>query len=274
MKKIDFQGAPHPKETSKGNYYLIYRDRDLALNKGGSPLFVDPPAKDVSLTVPLYIGTLNDKSCWAVEVKNDSKDLLPGINDPEFTPLRPQFASQEEGLILALSRGRHLINWSKTAKFCPNCGDKTAPHPQDTAKRCPSCEHVSYPPISPAVITAVFQGDKILLAHNKNFPEDMYSLIAGFVDPGETLEQTVAREIKEEVGLKVTDIRYVSSQSWPFPSSLMLGFTARCPEGEPVPDGVEILKAGWFDKSNLPDIPAPGSISRTIIDRYLTEAPF
>lgn len=272
--KIIFQAAPHPSDETSENYYLIFKEKELAIDGEGSPLFKNLPVEKVQNQPPLYLGILNEKACWAVEIKPETEQLFPGLVKIEFTPLRPQFVLMPEGLVLALSRGRHLLNWAQSAGFCPACGEKTVCHHMDTAKHCPDCGHISYPPISPAVITAVFQGDKILLAHNKNFPEGLHSLIAGFVDPGETLEQTVAREIKEEVGLAVTDIRYISSQSWPFPSSLMLGFTARCPEGNPIPDNVEIMAAAWFDKDKLPDIPPQGSISRIIIDRFLSEGPF
>ena len=120
------------------------------------------------------------------------------------------------------------------------------------------------------MITAVIRDDRILLAHNRNFPGNMYSLIAGFVDPGETLEETVVREIKEEVGLSVRDVRYRTSQPWPFPDSLMCAFTACWAGGEIHPDGKEITDARWFSRENLPEIPAPGSVSRELIDMFLS----
>lgn len=140
----------------------------------------------------------------------------------------------------------------------------------ETARKCPGCGTAFFPSSAPAVIVAVTKGSQILLAHNSHFSPTLFSVIAGFVDPGETLENTVAREVREEVGLEVKDIRYVASQPWPFPNSLMLAFTAEYAAGEVRVDGQEIEKADWFSAKNLPEIPRKGTVARLLIDRWLS----
>jgi len=133
---------------------------------------------------------------------------------------------------------------------------------------CPACSHIVYPRINPVVITLISRDDRILLAHKAGGVLPFWSLVAGFVEAHETLEQAVAREIAEEVGLRVTNIRYASSQPWPFPNNLMFGFTAEYESGEITPDGVEIAEAGWFGRDDLPPIPSRVSIARRMIDAF------
>ncbi len=161
-----------------------------------------------------------------------------------------------------------VISWRRTFQFCGVCGSKTERATHERAMKCPSCGHMAFPRISPAIIVAVTHGDSILLAHNAQFPNNQYSTLAGFVDPGETAEETVEREVFEEVGVKVKNIRYVTSQPWPFPDSLMIGFTAEYESGEIVPDGKEITDARWFTKSDLDAITIPGkqAVARTLIE--------
>ena len=143
----------------------------------------------------------------------------------------------------------------------------------ERAKRCPKCQLLSFPRLSPAIIVMVERGrKKILLARSPHFPTKMYSVLAGFVEPGETIEECVAREIKEEVGITVENIRYFASQPWPFPNSLMLGFTAEYAEGEIKVDGVEIAEAAWFSPDAMPAIPGRISISRRLIDYFFGHA--
>jgi NAD+ diphosphatase len=135
---------------------------------------------------------------------------------------------------------------------------------------CPVCGRQEFPRISPAVIVLVTNDrDEALLAHNANFSGGIYSLIAGFVEAGETLESTIIREIREEVNIEVDRIQYAASQPWPFPNSLMLGFTARYAGGTLKPDGKEILDARWFSRDALPNLPGNGSVAKFIIDRWL-----
>ena len=162
-----------------------------------------------------------------------------------------------------------MIGAAKSNRFCGRCGSQTKPVLTERAWQCPACSHIIYPRISPAIIVLIKKGDEILLARSPRFPKGMYSVIAGFVEPGETLEEALCREVQEEVGLSVHNIRYFASEPWPFPDSLMIGFTADYAGGEIRIDNNEIVAAGWFDRDNLPQLPAKMSISRALIEEWV-----
>jgi NAD+ diphosphatase len=167
-------------------------------------------------------------------------------------------------------RAFHIAQWRANSRFCGRCGAENADAPDELARLCPACGRREYPRISPAVITLIVDGeDRALLAHNVKFQEGLYSLVAGFAEAGESLEGAVEREIAEEVGLAVTAVRYVRSQPWPFPDSLMLGFTCRHAGGEIRPDGNEITDAQWFSRGELPPLPGFGSVSRYLINLWI-----
>ncbi len=172
----------------------------------------------------------------------------------------------------ALAGGAWMFaNWFRNFRVCPYCGGELVPNSHDYGRVCRACGKVYYSPQSPAVIVAVERQGKLLLAHNAAWTEDRYSVIAGFVEPGEALEDAVRREILEEVSVRVKGIKYFGSQVWPFPNSLMLGFTAEYDSGEVVPDGAEIERAGWFspDEIRAMNIPDRASIARRLIDNFL-----
>jgi NAD+ diphosphatase len=175
------------------------------------------------------------------------------------------------GPIGRMFRSYHIGLWRKDSRFCGTCGGANRDAESgELARQCPACGRLEFPRIAPAVITIVINDNgEALLAHNRKFVSGVYSLIAGFNEAGESLEATVAREIKEEVSIDVKDIRYVRSQPWPFPNSLMVGFTARYDGGELKPDGVEIEDAKWFTRDNLPNLPGNGSVSRYLIGLWL-----
>jgi NAD+ diphosphatase len=167
-------------------------------------------------------------------------------------------------------RAFHVSQWRRESRFCGSCGTKNTDAPDELARLCPACGRLEFPRIAPAVIVLITNDDgEALLAHNKKFSPGVYSLIAGFTEAGESLENTVARESREEVNIEVRDIRYTASQPWPFPHSLMLGFTARYAGGELRPDGREIEDARWFSRDKLPLLPGPASMSRFLINRWL-----
>jgi NAD+ diphosphatase len=172
-----------------------------------------------------------------------------------------------------LFRACHIAHWRAESSYCGRCGSANGDAPDELARLCPSCGRREYPRISPAVIVLVTDDrDRILLAHNVKFQSAMHSLVAGFVEAGERLEQTVVREVREEVGIEVTDIRYAASQPWPFPDSLMLGFRARYAGGELRPDSIEISDVAWYSRDALPSIPARGSVARALIDAWRAES--
>jgi NAD+ diphosphatase len=167
-------------------------------------------------------------------------------------------------------RAVQILLWDQTHRFCGRCGQPTVHAPAERAKLCPRCGLLSFPRLSPAVIMLIRRGDELLLARNKAFADGFFSVLAGFVEPGESLEETVAREVREEVGLEVTDIGYFGSQPWPFPHSLMIGFTATYAGGEIRLQADEIAEAGWFHKrGDLPRLPGKLSIARRLIDSFI-----
>ena len=160
----------------------------------------------------------------------------------------------------------------KNHSFCGQCGSPTTRRTTEHAKECPHCGLVAYPRISPAIIVAITRNNTILLAHNAAENHPFYSVLAGFLEPGESFENCVKREVFEEVQIRVKNIRYFGSQPWPFPDSLMVAFTADYDSGTIAVDGVELDHADWFTSNNLPAIPRSGSISRKLIDWFLSNA--
>lgn len=173
----------------------------------------------------------------------------------------------EPSLSLALTAA-HLSRWRRTSRYCGVCGKATEPSPRHQAMLCPSCGHLAFPKVSPAVIVQVTRGPEILLGRSRRHPHGSYSVLAGFVDPGESLEDTVRREIEEESGVRVRDIRYFGSQPWPFPDSLMVGFTATYNAGELQNQDDELEDVGWFTADALPPVPPAYSIARALIDDF------
>ena len=217
-----------------------------------------PPAEP-----PHYLGALDGAHCFAY-------GLDEGAEAPAghaLVDLRSLFSSVPEELWAVAGKAVQIVDWDRTHRFCGRCGTRTERADEDRSRRCPACRLSAYPRLAPAVICVVERGDdEILLAHGTRFPAPFYSALAGFVEPGESLEGAVVREIKEEVGVDVTDVRYFGSQPWPFPHSLMIGFTARYAGGDIVIDPVEIADAKFFRKDDLPLIPPPISIARALID--------
>ena len=168
-------------------------------------------------------------------------------------------------------RACHIAQWRYNSRFCGTCGAENADVPKQAQRICPKCGRTEFPRICPAAIIAITDDEnRILLAHNKRFKDGIYSHISGFNEAGETLEETAVREIREEVNIEVRDIVYVKSQAWPFPNSLMVGFKARYSSGTIRPDGEEIEDARWFCKDNLPELPREGSLSRILINSWLS----
>lgn len=172
-----------------------------------------------------------------------------------------------------VSAERELSEWRRINHFCGCCGAEMVFHSNlaERAFLCPKCGYAAYPRIAPAVIVLVTKGDKVLLQRNTHYKGVVWSLVAGFVDAGENLEDAVRREIREEASIEVKGIRYFGSQTWPYPSNMMIGFRAEYASGELRPDGEEVIESGWFDRDHLPEIPRPGSIARTMLDSWIGE---
>ena len=239
--------------TSKASEFLIYEEDDL---KWSEMEFEDRQ----------FIGYLNNRPCFLFELTNES--LLS--EDTALTPLRNLLGRIPDSLFTICSRSIQLSDWKKNNQFCGVCGSKMTNHATERAMFCECNNLMIYPRISPCVIVLVTKGEDLLLAHNKNFPGTFYSTLAGFIEAGESAESAIHREIYEEVKVTVKNIEYFGSQSWPFPSQLMLGYHAEYSDGDIKPDGVEIDKADWFNYKHLPQVPTGNiSISGQLIESYI-----
>jgi len=202
---------------------------------------------------PVLISDETGPRFLAVHLDSDST-LPPGS---EFVPMRTLLVENPDSSFRIPGLGNQLLNWYHSHRFCGVCGHPTEPHSRERALICSSCQKCWYPRISPCVIVLVTDGEKFLLARHARYRLNLHTCLAGFVEVGETPEQTVAREVREEAGIEISNIRYVKSQSWPFPSQLMLGFFADYQSGELRPDQDEIEDLQWFLPEELPVIPSP-----------------
>jgi NAD+ diphosphatase len=214
---------------------------------------------------PLWLGTLDDTPCWTAALAADVP-VPAGFQRETLVPMRGTRLPDE--LLSLGGMAMQGLWWQSTSGFCPRCGGETERIEAEWGKRCPRCRYEHYPHLHPAVITLVLDGDRCLLARKSEWAPGRYALIAGFVDNGECLEGAVAREVKEEVGVDVTDIRYVGSQNWPFPSQLMVGFVATYAGGDVKADPEELEDARWFPRRELPSRPSRHSIAGYILEHY------
>jgi NAD+ diphosphatase len=217
-----------------------------------------------------HLGRHEERHFFALDA-NEGVDLPDGF---EYVALRALYAHLGDSLWYAAGRAVQLVEWARTHRFCGRCGAPTAPVPGERAMGCAVCGLQQYPRVAPAVIMIVHRGDEMLLAQGARFPMKVYSALAGFVEPGESLEQAVRREVREEVGVTVGAVDYFDSQSWPFPISLMIGFYAAYESGDLVLDPVEILDAAWFRSYDFPNLGyGPPSIARLLIDNFVANGP-
>ena len=210
----------------------------------------------------LYLGLLGGTQCWAAEVPKETA-APAGMS---WEGLRTLFSVLDDAHFALAGRALQLIDWDRSHQFCGRCGERTEAHPHERVRVCPACKLSAYPRVAPAVMGLIKKEDQILLARSHHFPPGMYSALAGFVEPGESLEQCLAREVAEEVGVQVARPRYVASQSWPFPHSLMIAFVCEWESGEIRPQEAEIEEAKWFKVLQLPKLPSKISIARRLID--------
>lgn len=228
------------------------------------PLISDFARTKLKPSSVFYIGSLDDQPCYTGVIGPEST-LTDGY---QLTQARSLYGIMDRGTEEGLSRARGIVHWDATSRYCGRCGSETAVGSAEPVRKCPSCGLSSYPQINPAVIILIVKEEKILLAHNRRFPENLYSCVAGFVETGETLEDAVRREIWEETGIEVAHLRYFGNQPWPFPSSLMIAFLADYAGGSITLEDEDITDAKWFSRDNLPDLPLHGSISREMIDWF------
>jgi len=226
----------------------------LPLRKNNNPLWSTPLRT-------LYLGGLQGVDCWAAEVTEAGAP--PGY---DWVGLRALFSVLEDAHFALAGRAIQLLDWDRSHQYCGRCGTPTEPRAEERVRVCPACKLSAYPRVAPAVMALVRRGRELLLGRSPHFPSGMYSALAGFVEPGETLEQCVARELAEEVGVTVTNLSYFASQPWPFPHSLMIAFVCDWAGGDIRPADEEIEAADWFDVLQLPKLPSKISIARRLID--------
>ncbi|HEX7665425.1 MAG TPA: NAD(+) diphosphatase [Polyangiaceae bacterium] len=249
--------------------WLVVHPKGLVAKREGDRLVFPTDEEAAKLGVEIAgahrLGLLDDTDAMTAPVD--------GWIDPPFEifGLRMLAGFLDPGLFGVVGRAMHACDWITTTKFCGRCGTPTVRSAKERCAECPKCDLHTYPRISPAIITLVRKGDQALLASNAKFPGVFYSTLAGFADIGESLEETLVREVKEEVGVDVHHVRYFGSQPWPFPNSLMIAFTAEWKSGEIAIDPSEISDAKWFEANALPPIPPPLSIARKLIDAWVDE---
>ncbi|MGD0423492.1 MAG: NAD(+) diphosphatase [Candidatus Bathyarchaeia archaeon] len=271
MERMDFISLVLPPQRLTGLawWFAIQEDKLLVQQDSAKTI---PILKDFAeLALPVlrqhYLGRLGGLHCFTVEVPK-------GANPPagmRFEGLRQIYGQMDETAYSVAGRALQIIDWDRTHLFCGRCGSETRTHLTERAKECPQCGLLHYPRLAPAIIVLIQRGPEVLLARARRFETPMYSTLAGFVEPGETLEEAVVREVKEESGITVKEIRYFGSQPWPFPHSLMIGFTANYSSGEITVSDGENVDVRWFTADSLPQLPGKLSIARKLIDWFVEE---
>ncbi len=258
-----------PASKTEPAWWFIFKEHKLMVVKEDAlisiPLVIDPSILGLSPMRERYLGILSGRHCYYAEVAENEPVPL----NFELYGLRSLYGRITEPLYAVAIKAAHLTEWERATRFCGRCGGIMESVKAMNSRECSNCGMMAFPRISPAVIVLVERNGRVLLARARRFRENIFSVLAGFVEPGETLEETIHREIEEEVGIVVKNIRYFGSQPWPFPDSLMIGFTAEYSSGELRVDETEIVEAHWFDPEKLPSIPGKISIARQLIDWFI-----
>jgi len=260
-------GLEPPEPAPASALWFVFRGRELLVRGGGGRVPDEGP--EALGFAPLrvhYLGALGTTACFCAELPDAS---APPVGH-EFRELRGLFGRLPPALHRVAGRAVQIVEWDRTHRFCGACATPTEPVAGERARVCPSCGLVCFPRLAPAIIVAVERNDEILLGRGPHFPPGIYSVIAGFVEPGESVEEAVRREVREETGIEVCDVRYFASQPWPYPHSLMLGFQARYRSGELRIDPGELEDAAWFARDAMPMLfPGNVSIAQWLIHDFL-----
>lgn len=257
------------KLTKTANYFIFSGEHILVEKESDHqwsiPVLEKGSALELQLTDTCFLGTMAAVNCYCAHIVSER---VPA--SAVLIHLRSLWGKVDPEVWHIAGYARQIYDWNRNFKYCGRCGVETRRNDKEHARDCPECGLVSYPRVSPAIITAVVKEDQILLARGVRFPDKkMFSVLAGFVEPGEDLEACLSREIFEEVGVRVKHIRYFKSQPWPFPDSLMIGFTAEYDSGSLVIDREEIAEAGWFKKDALPRTPGKYTLAGELIDWFV-----
>jgi NAD+ diphosphatase len=263
-------GARAPTDASPDAHWFLVHAGGLVVRPEGDgvalPRRADVLALGLDPEAAHYIGRLHERDCFALALEDAA------LREPWAAHgLRALYTPLGDDLFVAAGRAVQIAAFASTHRFCGRCGAATRLAEGEHSVRCQACDLSFYPRVAPAIIVLIRRGEQALLAHAGRFRAGMYSTLAGFVEAGESLEQTLVREVREEVGIEVANIRYFGSQPWPFPHSLMVGFTADYAGGDIQVDGEEIVDARWFSPDDLPGIPPSPSIARKLIDAWLAE---
>ncbi|HEY9881055.1 MAG TPA: NAD(+) diphosphatase [Leptolyngbyaceae cyanobacterium] len=262
-------GLTPPGQSTNSAWWFVFAGNKLLVEeKNGVATVPSASSLETLGLTPIrtqFLGILHGQPCYSAELPKQAT----ATSGMTLRGLRELYCALEEPFFAVASFGFQIMEWDRTHQFCGVCGHPTESSPHERAKRCSHCDQSFYPRVAPAMIVLISDGDKILLGRAPRFKPGMYSLIAGYVEPGESLEESVVREVKEEVGVAIKDIRYWGSQPWPFPHTLMVGYTATYAGGDIVLDEQELTDAAWFHKDDLPLLPPPISIARKMIDWFV-----
>ena len=248
---------------------FVFRGDELLVSEADLGLPADTVLAQHGVDVAQFhpVGLFDKRYCRTTWVAAD----IAATEGYTFRRLRALFGAMEDGLLAIAGRAFQIAHWARTHRFCGACGQPTTHMSGERGLRCPACQHVAYPRISPAMMVLVRRGEHILLARHKASPLAVFTALAGFLEAGESVEEAVHREVAEEVGLQVRDLRYFGSQPWPFPHSLMIAFVCDFAGGEIRPQAGEIEAANWFDVLQLPKLPSKISIARRLIDAVVED---
>ncbi len=261
-------------------YYFIFSKSDLLLQKQPDGTYTVPCTEEPPIEIKPWTHVMTiTPTAEGVGVKTfnvDNPQSIVVTNEElrqcgyEFIGLRQSFYHLSMAMYLKAGKCQELLFWDQNTQFCGVCGAPMKMH-TTISKRCTACGKEVWPQLATAIIVLIQRGDEVLLVHAKNFKTDFFGLVAGFVETGETLEEAVRREVSEETGIEITNIRYFGSQPWPYPCGLMVGFNADYVSGDIHLQKSELSKGNWFRYDNLPRIPQKLSIARKLLDAWLLE---
>lgn len=253
--------------VSEAGYWFVFQGQGLLVSKNGrqATLPFGPELPGATAVSHYYLGSWDNQPCYAASLQDGAP--IPA----DFSPatLRRLWGQLDETAFWIAGRAIQLLTWEQNSQFCNRCAAPMQTKLDEWARQCPACQYTVYPSPFPAIITLVQRDNQLLLARSHRYPSGRYSVLAGFVEMGESLETAVRREVREETGIEVRDIRYFGSQPWPFPNSLMIAFTCHYASGDIKLEEAEIADAQWFTVDNLPDIPPSISIARQLIDWFV-----